>query len=290
MKENQKTLNLNNLKSNGIFWMILASLFFALMGATVKELTQRLPSIEVVFFRFLFNFILVIPWMIHQKISFSGNNKAWLLVRSIAGFMSGALSFYVTSKIMLADAYILYHTSVLFVAILSIFFLKETLSIALSIFILMALVGSAFILKPELGLVSIPGLLALLSALLAAVAYIAIKKLHETDHYFTIVFQYSLLSLLASLLFMQTFIVPTMREAILLLACGVFGTVAQILLTYSYKHTLASVVTPYSYSTVLFSTLIGALIWNEIPDQWSLLGGALIIISGIGIIQLRNKR
>ena len=269
--------------------MIMASLFFALMGATVKELTSRLPSTEVVFFRFAINALLVVPFLVKKKVTFLGKNHKLLFVRNFFGFMAGLLSFYVTSQIKLADAYLLYQTSTLFVAALAVFYLSEVISVPLVAAIVTALFGSILIIKPSFEVINIPGVLGLASAFFSAIAYIAIKKLHSTDHYLTIVFQYSLFSAIGALIFSKGFLLPIGFEWWLLIACGVFGTIAQVFLTYSYKSAEASIVSPYSYSTVLFSFIFGLIFWNEIPDIWSFAGGGLIVMSGLFIIKIRDK-
>lgn len=276
---------------NGILLMIIAALFFSFMGALVKFATQRLPSSEAVFFRALVSVIIIFPIMLRKRVSFVGNNVPILLLRSAVGFTALCLSFYVTSKIKLADASILNHTSILFVAMLSAVFLKEKVTLNLVIYIVCALIGAVMIVKPQLDVVNIPGLLGLASGFFAAIAYICIKKLHKTDSFFTIVFYFASFSaLLSFVLFHHQFILPTGHEWIALIGLGLCGTIAQLLMTYSYKYTDASIVNPYNFTAVLFSATWGGIFWKEILDGWSIMGGVLIIACGIGIMRLKKAR
>lgn len=199
------------------------------------------------------------------------------------------LGFYVTSKIALADAYLLTHSSPVFVALLSAVFFREYVPPRLYGLILLAMLGCTFILRPRFDVVNMPGLLGLFSAVFAALAYLGIKKLHKTDSSATIVFHYSLFSTVAALLlFGRSFFSPTLKESLALLGCGLCATLAQMLMTRAYKFQDASEVSPYSYITVLFSALCGILFWNEMPGWGTIIGGTLLIIAGVGILKMRK--
>lgn len=276
-------------KTRGIFLMILASFFFSIMGAFVKKLTHTFPSFEVVFFRSVSMLLIVSPWMLAKKIPFIGDQKGIMLIRALSGVTALCLSFYIVTKMELANASILDRTSVIFVALLSVLFLKEKMTVRLFIYTALALFGAALIIKPNWHIADIPGLAGLGAGFFAAVAYVSVKKLHETDHYMTMVFYLaffgSLISLVASL---PHWVSPSPIEWGMLLLMGTIATIAQILLTYSYKLAPASIVTPYSFSSVSFSGLWGFFFWGEIPDFYSLCGGLLLVACGIGIMRLKH--
>jgi len=281
---NPKT-KINNIH-RGILSMIGASLGFSIMGALVKSISNRLPSSESVFFRAAVSFVILVPWMMHQKIPFLGKNWKMLLLRSAAGFTALCLSFYTASTIKLADASILNHTSIIFVALLSPLFLGERMTSKMMCLIASGLTGAIMIVKPSFEMINIPGLAGLASGFFAAIAYISIKKLHRSDSSFTIVFIFMLFSTLTScLLFGDEFLMPERWEWLALIGTGVIGAFAQLLLTHAYKLADASIVSPYMFSTVMFSALWGALFWNELPDIWSFLGAMILIGTGISIIR-----
>jgi len=276
---------------SSILFMIGASFFFSIMGAFVKYTTAHIPVMEAVFFRAAVTLLLITPWMIVKKIPLIGQNKGLLLLRGAAGFTALSLSFYLTSIVNLADASIYNRTSVLFVALFSAFFLREKVTTPLVIYIICAFIGVGMIIKPSLNVVHVPGLIGLAVGLLAAIAYICVKALHRTETFFTIVYSFSLFSALGSvLLFHRQFIWPESILWFYLIGIGLFGTIAQLMMTYSYKHIDASVVTPYSFSTIFFSLLWGMFFWNEIPDLWSALGAIVMIACGVGIVKLKKDK
>lgn len=278
-------------RHRGILFMITSSLFFAVMGALVKYATGRIPFLEAVFFRSAVMLVLLIPWMIHKKISFRAKNYPVLLLRCASGFTALCLSFYVVTKLALADASILNRTAIPFVAILSLIFLREKVTAPLIIYTLCSLVGAGLIIKPDFAVVNVAGFLGLLAGFLAAVAYVSIKELHESESPLTIVFYFALFGTIVALaLSLGNFVIPQGTEALALVGIGLAGTIAQSLMTYAYRDDNASIVSPFSFSTVLFSGLWGFLFWQEIPDWWSVMGALLIIACGIGIMKLKKSR
>ncbi|EKD41451.1 MAG: Transporter [uncultured bacterium] len=280
------------IKHNGILLMILASILFSIMGAMAKLVMHRLPFMEAVFFRALITFIFLAPYLHIKKIPFFGTHKWLLFVRSFSGFVALSLAFYVTTQIPLADAALLNHTSTIFVALFSVFFLGENLTPLLGGYILLAFGGAAMIIKPGFEWNWQAGMLGLASGLFAAFAYIAIKKLHHRESFLTMVFDFSLVSAIGSLIWLLSTggFVPLMKsEWFYVGILGVSGTFAQMLMTYAYKYAPASIVSPYQFSTVLFSALWGVLFWGEMPDVYSLMGAALIIACGVGILRINKK-
>lgn len=276
---------------NGVLLMLVASLLFSIMGALAKKVMQELPFMEAVFFRALVTLVLLLPYMMVKKIPLFGPNKFLLLVRSFSGFTALSLAFYVTKIIPLYDAAILNHTSTIFVALLSVFFLGEKLSGLLVLYIGLAFLGALLIIKPGFQWLSQAAFLGLLSGFFAAIAYIAIKKLHHRESSLTMVLDFSFVSALGSLIWLtfEGAVWPSTQQIFDLILLGLCGTFAQMLMTHAYKFAPASQVSPYQFSTVLFSTLWGILFWSEIPDAYSVLGAILIIACGVGLLRINRK-
>lgn len=270
--------------------MLVSTLFFSFMGALGKKTATRIPFMEIAFFRALISTLILVPRLSWRKTSFRGVNRPGLALRGIAGFIAMALSFYVVSRIELATASVLNQSAPVFVAVLSLLFLKETSSARLILHIGFAFLGVILIVKPGAALFNPAALAGLASGLFAAIAYVTVKKLHATDENDTIVFYFSWISAILSLVFVRHFVVPTADEFVSLILLGAFGTIAQLTMTASYKYAPAMVVSPFSFATALFAALWGFLFWNEVPDAWSLAGGALVIACGVGIIRLKDSR
>lgn len=276
--------------TRGILLMLASSLLFAFMGGMAKEAMATLPVMQTVFFRALVSLIVLTPWMAYKKIPFFGVNRPWLLIRSAAGFTALVLSFYATALLHLADAAILNQTSVLFVALLSVVFLKEKVGWLLVTFILGAFLGAGFIVKPSFLVLNVPGLAGLASGFFASIAYVSIRRLHRTESFYTMVFAFSLFSTLGGLVLgAHDFRMPEGMEWAYLIGLGACGTVAQLFMSAAYHYGEASRISPYAFFGVIFSAILGFVFWNEVPDAWSVAGGVLIIACGAGIMRLKKS-
>lgn len=280
---------------NAVFCMILACFLFAIMGASVKIALREVPIYQAVFFRSVISALMIGSFIFWKKKSFVGNNPLLLTGRGLAGFVALNLNFYAISKIPLGDASILNQTSPLFVAFFSAFFLGEKLSKRVLCLSLLSFGGVTLIIKPTLNLAGSPdyhfaALAGLLGGMIAALAYVAISRLHDSDSSLTMAFYFTAISSLFSAPFMiyQT-VFPSMPVLVCLIIAGISGTFAQLLLTYSYKNEEASKVAPFSYVAVIFSFLIGIVLFDEIPDLYSIFGSLLVILSCILLIRIRSK-
>lgn len=269
-------------KSKGIFLILLSALFFALMAASVKSL-NTIPVAEKIFFRNILGFFIALSMVIKKKKPLLGNNKKLLLLRSIFGLLGVAAYFYALDKIKLSDAVILNKMSPFFVLILSALFLKEKIKKMQFISLILAIAGAAFVIKPQFTSSILPSIVALLSAFFAGSAYTIIRHLRHTDEAETIVLYFTFISSIAMIPFMISgqFVLPSLREVFGLLGIGVFATTAQFLMTNAYRFAPAGELSIYTYTNIIFSTIIGLVIWSEIPDGLSVLGGLLIITGGI---------
>ncbi len=145
--------------------------------------------------------------------------------------------------------------------------------------ILMALIGAGLVVKPGFNFELFPALIGLTGAFFAGSAYTTIRKLSSYDSAKLIVFYFCLFSTLVTIPFMAAgqFVVPTGTELFSLVLIGLSALVAQLLMTNAYRHAPASQLSIYTYANVVFSTLLGLIIWSEWPDALSLTGAVLIV-------------
>ncbi|MGF7060924.1 DMT family transporter [Brassicibacter mesophilus] len=271
-----------NNKTKGIVLMILSSFFFALMATAVKSLPEvGVP--EKMFFRNAITLMTASFIIFRKKESFAGNNKKALVLRSIFGLLGVAGNYYALSKLPLADSEILNKTSSFFVIILSVLFLNEKVRKQQVLTIILAFIGALFVIKPGLSFSIIPALTGIFGAFFAGAAYTTVRHLSRTDSPNTIVFYFGLISTLAVVPFMLSgnFILSSLEQFLKLSAIGVSAAIAQYLMAYAYRYAPAGELSIYLYTNIVFSILIGFVIWNEVPDLMSLAGGALIIIAGL---------
>ena len=136
----------------------------------------------------------------------------------------------------------------------------------------------------------LPSLSGLLSVTFAGISYTVIRYLNDKENPNIIVFYFSLMSVLCSIPFMIShYRVPTGREWIYLVSIGFFACLAQFFMTYSYKNAEASEVSVYNYSGIPYGILLGYLLFDEVPDIYSIIGGTIIIVVAL-FLYFHNKK
>jgi drug/metabolite transporter (DMT)-like permease len=270
-------------KSNmGILTMIIATICFSLMAAMVKFL-RHLPVMEIIFFRNI-PIMLIIPLILkNKKISFWGNNKPLLLLRSLFSSFAAIAFFYTITVMILTDAVTIKQLSPFFIILLASIFLGETIDFRKITFFILAFLGALLVVKPGFRLDIYPAIIALLGAISTAGSHVALRSLRLTDHPLVIVnyFGYSIgLISFGILLWQGNFIIPDVLSLFVLLLLGLAGLGGQFALTKAYQMAPTKLVSLYLYLQIIFGALLGVLFFKEIPDLLSVFGASLIIISG----------
>lgn len=270
---------------NGVIWMIIATFFFAFMGMFVKLGSPYFSEIELVFYRSFISLIFIILIIVNKKISLKTNFKKLHFYRSFVGFLSLLAFFYAISHLPLSTAISLNYTSPLFVALLITFFLNKKPSFYVCCLLLIGFFGAFLILKPTLiGNSAFAGFIGLLSGFGAGLAYLFMAQLGKVNEPDTrVVFYFTLLSSICAgiLMLLEDTNLEIFQHWWLLLGLGVSATIAQLALTKAYRvgNTLKNA--GLSYLTILFSSILGLIVFSETLDVLSLVGILLIIISGI---------
>jgi len=268
-------------RKKGITYILLSSLFFALMAATVKYLGD-MPTAEKIFFRNLVGIFVAFSLVKKSGSSLFGNNKKLLILRSTFGLLGIAAYFYALANMKLSDAVILNKMSPFFVMIFAALFLKEKITKKQLIALVTAALGAILVIRPGFDSNLIPSLIALMSSLFAGVAYTLVRQLRKTDSAATVVFYFSFFSTIAMIPFMLSgsFVIPTALQALALLALGLFAAAAQMFMTNAYRHAEAGELSIYTYANIVFSSIFGLVLFQEIPDFFSVFGAVLIISAG----------
>jgi drug/metabolite transporter (DMT)-like permease len=267
-------------RNKGILFMLMSSLFFAVMASAVK-LAGDLPTMEKVFFRNVVGFLFSGALIWRQGGSFTGTDRKALLYRSFFGFLGLVCYFYAIDRLPLANAVILNQMNPFITMVLAFIFLREKVLKPQWVALMLAMAGIFLIIRPGAGYTLAPALVGLLSAFFAAAAYTVIRHLRLTDQPMTIVFYFTGFTTLATLPFMLVgdFVVPSAYQLLALLTVGVTATIAQFFMTHAYRYAEAGDLSIYSYGNTIFSMFIALLLWREFPDFLSL-AGVLLVICG----------
>ncbi|MCI1210111.1 MAG: DMT family transporter [Treponema sp.] len=280
-------------KIQAIMLMLLSSLCFAAMGAMVK-LSGQIPTFEKAFFRnFVSLFFSAFLLMKHRQYPWGKpENRPMLLGRSVFGTIGMLCYFYGIDRLILADSGMLNKMHPFFVTIFAFLFLKEKISWHQLVSLLVALTGSALIIKPGFDFSqSGPAFICFLSAVFAGLAYVFVSYLGNRENSYTIVFWFSLISSLITLpLALMHFRMPSPAQLLLLIGAGGASAGGQFSLTVAYRYAPAGEVSIYNYSNVIFSSIFGFMLFAEIPDLLSVSGYLLIIAAGYLTFRLGSEK
>lgn len=239
---------------------------------------------ERVFARNLVSFVIAMAVILRSgKPSFGlRGNRRFLLLRGVLGVVGVTCFFFSIDNLLLADAVLLNKLSPFFVFLFASLFLSEKISRLHYGVLLLVFASAMLIIKPGFDYHLLPGLIGLLGAAAAGGAYTVVRFLAKREAPETIIFIFSLVTLLVTLpLMIPTFRIPTLREGLILLATGVFASGGQFGLTFAYRFEKASTLSVFTYLHVLFAAILGYLFWKEVPDLLTLIGGTAIIFSSI---------
>jgi len=264
--------------------MLISSLAFAGSAAAVK-LSGDLPVFEKVFFRNILAVLIAFIAIRRKGDRLWGEkkNRLILLIRSLLGIAGMAMYFYAIQNLYLADSAILHKLFPFFVTIFAAIFLKEKLTKIQIPGMMIAFIASMLIIKPKFDYSVFPALAAFGTALLSGGTYTMVRYLRDKETPATIVFFFSFMSLvILSPLVLLDFQLPTIEQWIYLFMIGLFAAIGQFSLTYAYRYGKASEIAVYNYVNIIFAALLGFLIWQEVPDILSIIGG--IVIIGISVI------
>lgn len=269
-----------NKKYKGILYIILSALSFAFMNVFVR-LAGELPSIQKSFFRNLVALIFAAVVLQRSGIGFTykkGNLKP-LLLRATFGTLGILCNFYAIDHLVLADASMLNKMSPFFAIIFSYLLLKEKVDWVQASSVAFAFVGSLFIIKPSFQNVAlIPALAGFMGGMAAGIAYTFVRILGQRGEKGPfIVFFFSSFSCLATLPFLIFNFHPmTSTQVMYLLMAGLAATGGQFAITAAYCYAPAKEISIYDYSQIIFSALLGLILFGQIPDRYSLLGYFII--------------
>jgi drug/metabolite transporter (DMT)-like permease len=268
-----------------------AMLSFSLMGALVKVAGETIPSVEMVFFRGIVGLPLLALLARWRGISLAGRRRGLLLLRGCFGSAALMLFFYAIAEIPVGTAILLNQSAPIFVLLLAAVVLRERIGWRHALLVLIALGGVALVLRPTAGSVSWPAVAALVSAALAAVAYVLIRVLTASERSLTIVFWFTATATLSSLpLMLPVFELPDARTAAVLVSMGTLAALGQILMTVAYRHGEAGRLAAIGSLGAVFGAGWDLLLWSHLPDATTALGGGIAIAACAALQVIRAPR
>jgi len=282
----------------GIGLKLLSTLLFAAMSALVRDLGKTTPVGQLVFFRSAFAILPVVAiyaWRGELKSAVRTNRPLGQLGRGLLSVGGMFSNFSALVRLPLADATAISFAAPLITVALAAFILKERVRIYRWSAVGVGFAGVIVMLVPHLepghyaaigaATAAAGSLFAITAAVCNAGTVIQTRRLTQSETTPSIVFYFSLVCAIAGALTLPfAWHTPGMGELFGLVALGVLGGLAHLLLTESYRHAAASVVAPFDYTMLIWALLLGYWVFGELPAPLVYVGAAIVAGAGLFVI------
>ncbi len=274
-----------------------AFFFFTLMNVCAKLLAETHSVIEIAFWR---NAVACLPFLAmvfvlgRRELLVIRSKPFLVILRAVLGTVSLAITFAAFSLMPMADTTVLLFTSSLFIPVLGLLILKESVGPWRWGAVIAGFVGVAIIAQPSGGgaggLPTLGIAIALIAAAMHATLQIILRYLGGFERPETVTTYFFMIGTAVSALAMPWVgQMPTLDELPLLLGVGLAGAGAQWCLSVAFKNAQAAIVTVFNYSGIVWATLFGWLIWDEWPLP-IVMAGAAIVIGSNAVMIWRESR
>jgi drug/metabolite transporter (DMT)-like permease len=268
----------------GTLWMLVAGLFFTVMVTLIKVLGERLHVAEIILIRQIVMAAIVAPTIIYGLPgSLSTRHPGLHVLRILCASTAMLAGFTAIIHLPLADATAIAFSKTFFITIFAIFFLGETVGRHRWTATAVGFVGVMIILRPggDTGIDLYAGL-AVLSAACAAVVMIVIRKLSQHERPVTILtYQAVFVGLIMLPIALYNWTSPTLWELGLLVIVGMVSWAGQMCNIRAFRAGEASALAALDYVRLLYATVIGFLVFGDLPALATYAGAALIIAGSL---------
>ncbi len=271
----------------GFLYMFLSVCAFSVMDLIVKW-SDNYPLGQVIFFRGFFGLVLYYFVIPRERLKDFYVTKRPILhfSRCFFGLMALLSIFTALRNLPLATVVSISFAAPIFTTIFSIFFLSEKVGYFRWLAVIVGFVGIIIISEPGFSSLNVYYIFPVIFVLGMSYVAISIRQLSSTEPVWLISLYFSAAITLAGLFTIPYgWLMPNLKDLILLSFIGIFGGVANLWLSQSYKFSEVSLVTPLKYLALVFAIIFGYLIWDEIPTIKTLVGATLVIVSSIIIFR-----
>ena len=268
-----------------VLWMIFGSVCFGTMNALVKWTSFHADVWMIIMVRSAVIAFAVAIFAASRGLSLKVSDKRTMLLRCVVGLTAMILYFTALGRIPIGQAVTLQYTAPLFVALLSGRVIRERVEPVVALLVGTAFAGIVLIVSPDLSSIDSDALLALGSGFFAAMAYMYVRELRNTDSASSVVFWFAAFSVVGSIFQALPDVAGLEWKTIAaLIGIGIGAGGGQVGITMAYHRANAAWVSAFSYLTVIVATFYGFTLFNESLGASDWLGGLLIVGSGIALI------
>jgi drug/metabolite transporter (DMT)-like permease len=268
----------------GIALILASTVFLGASDVTAKYLSATLPSIEIAGIRFLVFALIMVPAMLPGSPLFAlrSERPGLQVMRGVALLLSSLFFISGLRFLPIAEASATGFVAPLFVTALSIVFLGESVGVRRWLATAVGLIGVMIILRPGSGAFHPAAIFPIVSALAWACTLIMTRMMSGREHAITIMTYSSIVGVcVISALVPFVWVTPSWHDVLFGVFIGVASTAGQWIVVLAFRYADASVLAPFSYTQLVWVSILGFLVFGEVPDVWTVTGAAFIVASGL---------
>ena len=273
-----------------VSWMLLTGLLFVGVTAIVKHVGTDLPPAQSAFLRYVTGLVFVIPLIkLIKKANLSRNELTLFAWRGLAHSIGVILWFYAMAILPMAEVTAMGYLSPIYVTIGAALFLGERIAALRILAIFAAILGVLIILRPGFREISFGHISMLLNGILFALSYLIAKVMADKVEPLVVV---GMLSIFVTIGLVPwafwVWVTPTLSQLGWTFLLAIFATAGHYTMTLALRAAPISVTQPITFLQLVWSVLMGVLVFNEGFDKWVIIG-ALIIVFSISFIMWREE-
>ena len=271
--------------------VVFAGLLFSSMNAMIRHASSELHPLEIVFFRNLFGFLAMLPWLTRQGIGVLRTRRPGLIgLRTLFGFISMATWFSALAVVPLGNAVALGFTAPLFAALAAVVVLREVIRARRITALAIGFAGMLIILRPGVESVGSGEIMVIVSALTMALSVVTMKVLTRTEQVGSLVVYQTMLATpiaLVPALFVWTWPSPAMWFWVITI--GIVASTAHMAFTRAFSLADTMYLMPFDYLRLPQVAFLGWVLFGEPTDVWTWIGAAVIAASSIYVAHREAK-
>ena len=259
-------------------------MFLGASDVTAKYLSATLPSIEIAWIRFLVFALIMSPAMLPGSPLFAlQSSRPGLQAMRGVTLLASSLFFISGLRFLpIAEASATGFVAPLFVTALSILFLGESVGLRRWLATAVGLVGVLIILRPGTGAFHPAAFFPIVSALAWACTLIMTRMVSGREHVLTTMTYSSMVgACILCALVPLVWVTPSWHDILFGVFIGVASTAGQWIVVLAFRYADASVLAPFSYTQLLWVSILGFIVFGEVPDIWTVTGAVFIVGSGL---------
>lgn len=275
----------------GVILAFLAYASYSMGDALIKGIGPGISVFEIAFFTTTFSIVPLLLTNRHERWRDMFRMKhPWLVqARCLTGIGGTACIMYAFTHIPFTEAYAIAFLTPIFVTLLCVLALKETVTPIRWLLLIFGFVGVLIVVRPGFRALELGHLAALGSSFFGACTTAILRHVAPHERRVSLIGMLVLYSMIFNgVMMLPTFVVPNLTQMAMFVLIGLFGGIGGLLIIGATRSTPASLVAPTQYSQLIWAILFGAAFYHEIPDGLAIVG--LFIVLGAGLMNVLMEK